>query len=200
MSRKNSDKFEITYIFIAMLVVMLLLLVIGFIAKFTNNFTSDFATFYVEHDGKTITSDRGGYIFDKDVEYRFDVGYPLGVFNKEKLSYNVKVVPNITDETNFEFTDGVETFKYSDITDLTEQFYIQQYEDYFTLTADKPLKEIIESAYESTFTGIPTINFEQDYLKLVISSVDNSASISLTFNVSIPVEDMQPNYDHIVAG
>ena len=200
MSKRNNGTFKISYILVVVLVILVLLLAVSFIAKFTNNFTSDFAAFYVEHDGKTITSDRGGFNFDKDTEYRIKVGYPLGVFNKEKLSYNVKVMPNVTDETDFEFTDGTEAYKYSDITDLTEQFKIQQYDDYFTLTADKLLNEIIENVYGDTLTGVPSVNFKQDYLKLVISSVDSSACINLTFNVSIPVEGVQPDYEHIIAG
>lgn len=191
---------KLGYILIVVGVILLLVLVVGFIAKFTNNFTSDFATFYIEHDGKTITSNRGGYGFDKGVEYRFNVGYSLDAFNKEKLNYNVKVAPNITSETDFVFENDDYRYKFSDKDDLTALFKITKYDDYFSLTADKLLNEVINSAYDGNFTGIPTVDGKLDYFKLIISSEDGSRSINITFNVSVPPEGMTPNTGHIIAG
>lgn len=199
MSRKNGGS-KLGYVIIVVGVVLLLALVIGFIAKFTNNFTSSFATFYVEHDGKIITSNRSGYGFDKGVEYRFNVGYSLEVFNKEKLEYNVKIAPNITPETEFLFENADYRYKFSDYDDLTEQFKITKYDNYFTLTADKLLNEVINSAYEGNFTGIPTVDGKFDYFKLIISSEDGSKSINIMFNVSVPPEGMTSNTGHIIAG
>lgn len=199
MSRKG-DSSKLGYILIVVGVILLLVFIVGFIARFTNNFTSGFATFYVEHDGKTLTADRGGYGFDKGVEYRFNVGYSLDVFNKEKLTYNVKIAPNITSETDFVFENADDRFKFSDKDDLTAQFKITKYDGYFTLTADKLLSEVLASAYDGNFTGIPTVDGELDYFKLVISSEDGSKRISLGFNVSVPPEGMTPNTGHIIAG
>lgn len=199
MSRKGGGS-KFGYVLIVVGVVLLLVIVVGFIARFTNNFTSGFATFYVEHNGKTITADRGGYGFDQGVEYRFNVGYSLDVFNKEKLNYNVKVAPNITSETEFVFENDDYRYKFSDKDDLTAQFKITKYDDYFTLTADKLLNEVINSAYDGNFTGIPAVDGKLDYFKLVISSEDGSKSISITFNVSVPPEGMTPNTGHIIAG
>lgn len=200
MSRKNGGASKLSYILIVVGVVLFFVFVCGFFAKFTNNFTSDFATFYVEHDGKTITADRGGYGFDRGVEYRFNVGYSLDVFNKEKLNYNVKVAPNITPETEFVFENDDYRYKFSDNDDLTAQFKITKHDGYFTLTADKLLNEVINSAYDGNFTGIPTVDGKLDYFTLIVSSEDGSKSINIAFNVSIPPEGLTSNAGHIIAG
>lgn len=97
MSNKRSDSIisKISYTIIVIFVGLLLLLFICFFAKFTNGFTSSFATFYVEYDGKTIASDKPGYVFELGKKYDFKVGYTLGFLNNEEKTFSVEVIPNM---------------------------------------------------------------------------------------------------------
>lgn len=203
MSNKGSNGglvSKITYAIIIVFVALLLLAVVGFFARFTNNFTTGFATFYIEYDGKTITADKGGYAFDLGEEYRIDVGYSLDFVNEEKLTYNVKVVPNITEETDFVIETGNDRYKFSDMGDLTEFFKIDCYDGYFTITAEKPLNGIIKAVYGDTAVGTPVVDGSIDYLTLVVSSEDGGKVINLGFNATIQPTFIQPNYGNIVAG
>lgn len=173
---------KIAYAIIVVFVVFLLLAVGGFFAKYTNGFTSDFATFYVEYDGKTITSDKGGYGFVVGEKYDFKVGYSLDFINKDKLTYNVKVVPNITENTDFKYETADGLYKFSDIEDLTQFFEIEKGENGFTLSTDYTLQKMFTQIYGETVSGVPTEYGSEDYLKLVVSSEDGSKIINLSFN------------------
>lgn len=196
--KKNTGK-SILSVVVWLLLVALLLGVVGFFARFTNNFTSGFSTFYVEFGDKQITNDKDSYVFEKDSEYRFDVGYSLAFLNKDgKNGFSVQVLPNITDETNFEFTADDERYLYSDIKDLTACFNVRCYDSYFTLTADKDLPAIIQSLHQDkALSTIPTtIDGGKDYFLLVISNEDNSTSIRISFNLVSSYFEFTP--DHIV--
>lgn len=199
-NKKSGTGSKITYVILVTLIVLLLLVVVGFFAKFTNNFTSGFATFYVEHNDKTIISDKGGFAFDLNTEYSFNVGYSLDFVNKEKLGYSVEITPNITEDTDFVIETDDSNYKFSDIGDLTEYFTVTQYESYFTLRADKTLSEIIKAVYGDTATGVPFVDGSKDYLLLTVYSEDKSTAINLAFNATVPAEGLTPNYGHIVAG
>lgn len=173
---------------VAIFIVLLLLGVVGFFAFFTNNFTSDFKTFYVKVRGETILNDKEHYEISVNEEYRFDIGYTFGFFNKDqKLGYHVKIVPNITDETKFDFTINGEKYGYEGETDLTQGFDVKQYDDYFTITATKDLPDILQSMYPNkTLTDVPNaINSGQDYFMLLIYSEDETTRIAIKFELTI---------------
>lgn len=185
MSNKRSQGgvgSKIAYAIIVVFVVLLLLAVGGFFAKYTNGFTSDFATFYVEYDGKTITSDKGGYGFVVGEKYDFKVGYSLDFINKDKLTYNVKVVPNITENTDFKYETADGLYKFSDIEDLTQFFEIEKGENGFTLSTNYTLNNMFTELYGDTVSGVPTEYGSEDYLKLVVSSEDGSKALNFFFN------------------
>lgn len=201
MSKRTRQRISsATNAVVAILIVILLLGVVGFFAFFTNGFTSDFKTFYVNVRDKTIMNDTDGYeIVFKD-EYRFDVKYTFGFMQKEneKLGYHVRIIPNITDETDFDFTVNGQTFKYSNETDLTQGFEVTLYDDYFTLEANKDLPEILSDLHlGSPVTGVPSaIDCGIDYFTLVISSEDKSTELAIDFNL-IPLK-IFISPDHIV--
>ena len=173
---------------VAIFIVLLLLGVVGFFAFFTNNFTSDFKTFYVKVRGETILNDKENYEVSVNDEYRFDVGYTFGFFNKDqKLGYRVKIKPNITEETKFDFTVNGEKYGYEGETDLTQGFDVKQYDDYFTLTATKDLPDILQALYPNKMlTDVPNaINSGQDYFMLLIYSEDETTRIAIKFELTM---------------
>ena len=176
---------KITYILIVVAVLALLLLVGGFIAKFTNNFTSDFKTFYVEYDGKTITSDKSDINFVRAEPNRINVGYSLGFLNKEKGNYEVEVLPDVTDETDFEYQVNGKNYKFSELTDFTEFYKIEKYDDYFTFTMWDNIDSILAAMYHGdNVSGIPDLS-NKSLLKLVIYNEDKTVSISISFKLIV---------------
>lgn len=171
------------------LIVFVLFAAIGcaaFFARFTNNFTSGFKTFYLEHDGKTISADTENFEMVMNQEYRFDVGYSLGFINQnEKLGYHVKIAPYITDKTNFDFTVNGKPYSYSGETDLTLYFDIKKYDDTFTIKSTMDLPDIFKMMYANkTLSGVPvTKDKGKDYFVLIVSSEDKTTAIRIAFNL-----------------
>lgn len=201
MSKRTRQRISTaTNAIIAVLIVILLLGVVGFFAFFTNGFTSDFKTFYVNVRGKTIMNDTDGYEIVVEDEYRFDVKYTFGFMQKknEKLGYHVQIIPNITDETDFDFIVNGQNFKYSDEADLMQGFEITLYDDYFTLEANKDLSEILSDLHlGSPVTGVPSaIDSGINYFTLMIFSEDKSTKIAINFNLVALKIFLSP--DHIV--
>lgn len=189
MARKM--KYTVGNVVVYILLLMLLALAIAFLAKFTNGFTSDVKTFYVICNDETILNDKGNYLIYANEEYRFDVKYTFGFLQKdnEKLGYHVKVVPYVTEDTNFDFYADGEMYNYGAESDLTSGFDIRLYEDYFTFTATKGMEGILQAIYPNkTLTDIPQLNSGIDYYMLVISSEDYSAEIKITFSLHFSIE------------
>lgn len=185
MRKRTGSK--ITYIIIVVAVLAVLLLVGGFIARFTNNFTSDFKTFYIEYGGKTITSDKTDIEFVRSEPNRINVGYSLGFLNKEKGNYSVEVLPNVTDETDFDYSVNGKNYKFSEITDFTEYYKIEKFDDYFTFTMWDDVDGILDMMYNGdNVAGIPDLK-GTNLLKLVIYNEDKTAKINIGFKlISLP--------------
>ena len=179
-------------IVVGLLIFVIFFSVVGFFSFFTNSFTSSFKTFYVKVNGKTIMNDGEHYEIVTYVNYRFDVKYAFGFMQKEneKLGYHVQIIPNITDETKFNFTVNGDKYGYEGETDLTQGFDLILYDDYFTLTAKKDLPDILSDLYlGSRLTGVPNaIDSGKNYFTLIIFSEDKSTKLSIDFNlVSVAV-------------
>ena len=193
MSNKKTSS-KIASVIVVIAIVLVLALVAGFIARFTNNFTTGFKTFYVEYDGKTITTDTSDIKFLCNYSNRVNVGYSLEFLNKEKSDYNVQVLPNVTDKTDFEYTVDEATYLFSDIEDLTKYFEIEKHEDYFIFQTDKSLSGIMQTMYAGqTVTGIPQGDDATNLLKLVVSTADNSISLNLAFTLYDALLELEPD-------
>lgn len=184
-SSKGKTAVKIVLIVVAVVVLVGVALAVTFIAKYTENFKSKFGSFYVVHADTTITSDKSGYELELNKEYRFDVGYAFGFLDGDKKGYDVKIIPNATDETNFTFEGAGKTYNFTDVPDLTKQFVIVREDDYFTVRPTMLLHEAIESAYGGSLTGIPKADFKYDYLKIVVTSEDETSAIHIAFNVVV---------------
>lgn len=181
MKRKSNEKTSKAISnFMIMLVVMLSL---GFLFVFTNNFTTPLKNFYVTCGKVVFTHEFENYNLTLGKEYKFEIHNTL---EGEDSGYLILIKPNITKETDFKFkVDDVET-NFSDVQSLAKGFSLIIYHDYFTLTANMDLPEILQLYYpDSTLTDIPTVvDTKLPAFTLSISSSDMSETINIHFNLT----------------
>ena len=180
MKRKStSNTSNVISSFVIMLVVLLSL---GFLFVFTNKFTTPLKNFYVSCGNVVFTHEFENFNLEMNREYKFKVHNTL---ESKDSGYTVLVKPNITDKTSFTFkVDGTET-KYSDIYSLSKGFSIVAYEDYFTLSANMDLPEILQLYYPgSSLTDIPSVvDTDLPCFTLQISSQSTEDVILVHFNL-----------------
>lgn len=182
MAKRKSTK--IATVISSILLLVLFVGTLTFLFKETDNLTTNPGTLYVEVDGQRISSNKDDQAISFGAEYRFDVGYALNI-NSQKKEYTVSVVPNVTDDTSFDFKVDNDLYAYEGIKDLSQWFNVKVYDDYFTLKAICDLPEMIQGIFPSaTVMGVPTtINTEKSYYKMIISSKDKSQTLVITFHL-----------------
>ena len=182
MAKRNGTK--IATVISSILLLVLFVGMLTFLLKETNNLTTNPGALYVEVDGERISSNKDDQAISYGKEYRFDVGYALDI-DSQKKEYTVSIVPNVTDDTSFDFKVNNDLYAYEGINDLNQGFNVQIYDDYFTIRATTDLPEIIKGIFpNATISGVPdTINSEISYYKIIISSKDKSQSLEITFHL-----------------
>lgn len=182
MAKRNGTK--IATVISSILLLVLFVGMLTFLLKETNNLTTSPGALYVEVDGERISSNKDDQAISYGKEYRFDVGYALDI-DSQKKEYTVSIVPNVTDDTSFDFKVNNDLYAYEGINDLNQGFNVQVYDDYFTIRATTDLPEIIKGIFPNvTISGVPdTINSEISYYKIIISSKDKSQSLEITFHL-----------------
>ena len=176
---------KISKTIIGLLLAVGVFVLFGFFGTFTNGFTSEFKTFYVQHGDRIITSDIDGFEVRYNEPTTFKVGYSLGELGGVN-DFNVEVYANATSETDFEYKVGGRTFRYVALKDpLTKCFDVVKTEEGFTFTVRAELLEILEEYYlDQEVENVPIIgNVEKDYLKVVVSTPDNSMQIAIGLRV-----------------
>ena len=118
--------------------------------------------------------------------------------NTDKFGYTVKILPNVTKETDFTFTVNGITHTYSKQSDLTKGFDITLSETYFTITINKTLSEILSEIYlNEPVTDVPeAIKSGNDYFLLVVTTANNEAQLRIAFQLTGNILRLSP--DHIV--
>lgn len=202
MSAKTNKLLSVGKALTYLLLLLLAAGVIGFVAVFTNGFTDDFKTFYIQHNDAVIVQTESKLSLRYDTALRFDCKYTFDNFKKnaEPKGYDVKIVPNATEETDFEFTADGEPHLYSDEKDLTKAFDIHRYDGYFTVTV--PLKfgmrDVLGKLYEGKTVAIPESAEENGYFyTLEISSYNGKANYSIDFNFYYEVERIELDKEEI---
>lgn len=182
MAKRNGTK--IATVISSILLLVLFVGMLTFLLKETNNLTTNPGALYVEVDGERISSNKDDQAISYGKEYRFDVGYALDI-DSQKKEYTVSIVPNVTNNTTFDFKVNNDLYAYEGINDLNKGFNVQVYDDYFTIRATTDLPEIIKGIFpNATISGVPdTINSEISYYKIIISSKDKSQSLEITFHL-----------------
>ena len=182
MAKRNGTK--IATVISSILLLVLFVGMLTFLLKETDNLTTNPGALYVEVDGERISSNKDDQAISYGKEYRFDVGYALDI-DSQKKEYTVSIVPNVTDDTSFDFKVNNDLYAYEGINDLNQGFNVQVYDDYFTIRATTDLPEIIKGIFpNAAISGVPdTINSEISYYKIIISSKDKSQSLEITFHL-----------------
>lgn len=162
-------------------VILLFALLLGMILSLTrSDDEGSTSTLYVKYNEEKIESGSELAIAIGE-RVRFDVGYDLDFISGQN-GYHVKVIPRITEETEFSYTvDGTEK-KFSELPALTNTFNVVAEEGTFTLRADRDLPKIIASLYSSIYTveGVPSaLNTGKAYFTLVVLSADQKESVEV---------------------
>ena len=190
--------------------VLVLALIGGIIAvflRFTNGGTTDFATFYVEYNGKEILSDttiklKNGEKAVFVPRYTAEVVSDwLGVkkadtAGTESKGFNVKIVPNITTETKFDYTVGESdnTYRFEKLSekDFSGAFGLNRDDTSFVLQVDNfSVSEFIATKYDGQkITPTEELDDTKAYFNLIISSYDEKSQIvlGLTEDKSITIK------------
>lgn len=172
-----------TTIIAYVLIVLALVGVIGFIAKFTSGFTSDFKTFYVTIDGKDVMTEANHYAIGKSETMKVDIKYTFNSSNSEVSGYSVKIVPNVSEDKNFEFMVDGEVHSFYDIEDLTDGFIIEKSETSFTITPKGELRDILRAVYpEGEVSDCSEYN-HYNMFSLVITSYNGASTVTVKFAV-----------------
>ena len=172
-----------TTIIAYVLIVLALVGVIGFIAKFTSGFTSDFKTFYVTIDDKDIMTEANHYAIGKSETMKVDIKYTFNSSNSEVSGYSVKIVPNVSEDKNFEFMVDGEVHSFYDIEDLTDGFIIEKSETSFTITPKGELTDILRAVYPEGEVSDCSEHNHYNMFSLVITSYNGASTVTVNFAV-----------------
>lgn len=182
MARQKKSKIASV---ITWLVLLLLLIgAIGAIVRLSGIGKDDITdmikpTFRVEYDEKSYTVDnQNSVVLLKGNEAEFAV--------KNGNKFSVRVLPNVTEETDFTYTVNGKTYLYSGEKDLTEAFGIKIFENTFVIdmSRDYSLENVLSKVW-----GGETVTVGEHgsfpYYKLVVTSSDGkTVEMVLQFDVS----------------
>lgn len=163
------------------LVVMVLAGVIGVVAYFTGGFSSGFKTFYLTINGNDVLTSASGYSVDSENPLIVDVKYVFGFASEGETGYKVKVVPNVVEGEDFEFEVDGEKQSFQAQKDLTAGFNIEYEENSFTLTPLGNFNEIMQGVYPTAEIDCSGVNRYENMFALVVTSYDESASVTVYF-------------------
>lgn len=171
-------------IIIYALIILVLIGIMGFIIYFTGGFTTDFTGFYVTVDGKDVISTGSGFRMKADDPLEVEVKYVFASPNDEAKGYTVKVVPNVIDGKDFDFTLNGDKYAYQSENDLTAGFNIKQDKDSFTITPKGNLTEILAAVYPNDTIGDCTDKAYENMFTLVVTSYNGEAEVRINFTVT----------------
>jgi len=169
----------ITYVAIVLAIVMLC----GVLVFFTNGFTTDFQTFYVKNGDKVIVESGSGYKFSSNKTEKFDVVYMFGEGSETASGYSLKIVPNTTDNTDFDFTVNGDVYSFSGEDDLTSGFDINYQEDYFEIKPKGDINEVFQAIYSGKTVSDVSTHTYKDMFALIVTSYNGKSSVTIYFYI-----------------
>lgn len=182
-------------------VVIFLLLVaaLGIVFHFTNGGKEDFKTFYLVHNGKTITASKSNMLLDPKEDQCFETKYLVGT-SKGERNYTVSIVAN--EDADFKFIVDGAAHMWSDLGDITECFDLKKEAGAFTLLnlSDLSLERVLSTLFplgEIVFIG-ETDLVSSFFYKLIVTSCDGKVSYEIAFSVFIEMEDFNIDNSHFV--
>lgn len=182
MNAKTVNKKKVRQAILYIVIILLLIAIVGFFAYFTNGFTGDFKSFYVVCNENTVMSTGSGYHLSASEPLNVDVCYTFGFLSKEITGYQVKVIPN----ADFDFKVDGNLYSFISEPDITECFNIDYQEKSFTIAPKGGIDLMLSIMYPDGEIEVDkdSINFDSNLVKIIVSSVDNSTSVSLDCTLS----------------
>ena len=182
MARKVKVKKDIPSMLSSILICVFAILCFSFLLTFTDNFTSPLKDFYVRCGNDDIMTDRENFTIVKGRSYKFEIVNTLGTGYDD---YIVSIVPNSSATSAFTFKSEGKDIQYQDISNLSKGFMLIPYDDYFVLTANMDLQEILQLYYpNATLTEIPTaLDSEIPYFCLVVKVAGSTQVLRINFSL-----------------
>ncbi len=162
------------------LVLLVLAAAVGAVFKFTNikNKINDFTNpeFYVEYGGTRYTGGENIVAVPYSGQTRFEV--------KNGGKYTVEVKPNVTKDTDFDYTvDGV-SYPISDEVFTSEFLNDNVYKDYFVMecTDNNSIADILSRIWDGKEV---VVNGSMDYPYLLVLTSSDGDVIKIAFSVGV---------------
>jgi len=181
MSAKTMNKKKVGQVVLYVVVLLLLIGCVGFFAVFTNGFTGDFTSFYVVCNDKTVMDSDNGFVLSSNEPLKVDVCYTFGFMSEEISGYSLSVLPL----EDFAFTVDGEAHSFLNETNVIDGFNITYEENNFTIVPKGDLHKILQEMYPDSEVVVDRslIDFSKDLVRIVISSSDGSAKVSMNCKI-----------------
>lgn len=167
----------------------------GAIAYFTNGFTEDFKTFYVTVDDEDILSSASGYKISDEKPLNVKVKYTLPT--EAEKGYSVKIVPNVVEGKDFDFTVDGETYSFQAESDLTAGFNIEKTEDSFMVKAKGDLNKVLESVYPGSEVSDLSHSGYTNMFLLVVEAENGEGVVTIAFSLITQITGIELSPNHI---
>lgn len=177
-------------------IILLVLGIVGFILKLTNGGTDEFKLFYLTNENGDVYGSTDSEKVASKAETKFGVNYTFS----DGKDFSVKILPNVTDETDFEYTVGGEPYKFSEIENLNAAFNVKLYDDYFTIEMPEDMSQVMKILYGDEVVEIPDgIDItRKPYFKMVVKSYNEKQAITIRLTRAfIHVEGLEIEPDDI---
>lgn len=190
MSGRKGKRLVIKLLAILAAVVVIGLGATVFCAWYSNGWES-VSPFYIKHSGTVAGAElnlTGGRVAAIEVR--------SAGFNKSVEGYIVQVVPD--SDSDLDYTvDGLR-YRFSALGDVTEQFNVRIYKNYFTITPHTP-ENLLKGLYGGAQIEIvDKPEAGKSYFKIVVTSADGNKRKVLSLKVSGSVTSIKFNTDNIV--
>lgn len=192
MKKRGSFYKVLSYI----IVIFILVGVLGAIAFLTNNFTQKPATMLVQVNGHLIKGNVDSIVFDKTSLAAFKV------LNLSGQGYTIQIVPEVTDDLDFQFKLGDETVWFSsDQSDYSSVFDITETEDGFEIDFSKcKMTDILTAKYpEYVVSEVPNPS-SGSYFTLVIKDKGTNSQVRIALNniLDVAVEGVELDKSEVI--
>ena len=187
MARRNKSENKIVSVIIWLLLLALLVGGVAMVLHFAGIGKDDITDIFKP----TFRVEYGENVYKTDTENILDV--PLsgqarfGIKNCE--SCTIKVLPDVTAETDFTFTVNGQEKKYSEVEDLTAAFIRKNnvYGDYFIIDFDEnyAVESVLSRVYETNNVEVGERTVTYPYKIVVTSSEGEKIEISLRFEAKV---------------
>lgn len=183
--------------FISYIIVILILVgALGAIVFLTNNFTQKPATMLVEVNKQLIKGNVDSIVFDKTSPAVFKV------LNLSGQGYTIQIVPEVTDDLDFQFKLGEETVWFSsDQSDYSSVFDITETEDGFEIDFSKcKMADILTAKYpEYVVSEVPNPS-SGSYFTLVIKDKGTNSQVRIALNniLDVAVEGVELDKSEVI--